>query len=836
MAFNPFRRFRKHQKVIMAGIILLSMITFIGISGAGSGGDFFSDITRLFTRRVSASAVASIYGREVSQDQLVRLRKQREIANVFMVQATQIAAERRVAAIRKSLGDSPQAQQALMNVIRSDADLGQLNQRIQFAQFGIPYFGGGFSTDGLIDFLIWKHQADRLGITLTTQDVSNEVARLTLGYFKAKDARPLGWPQDQPYDSATLERALRNQPEFRNFWSEDIVVNALTDELRVRMAQNALTGYEPGGIDRVAAPVTPAEFWNFYKDNCTSVEAALLPVRVEDFVSQVKQKPTEAELKALYDKYKDRDYDPESPEPGFKRPHRIQLEWVSASADSPFYKQLAADSFSLAETLRQVLAGGSMTGPVAAGANIALAKTVDDRLVRKYNELKWQHYRNASWSDYWLSPYPMHAESFAQPADVAALVGQSLGLAGTVAAPLSAVTSGEGLAARREIRDRVLFDTALVLFGGPRSLPLSSAALVAYGTPREEFVPLQDVKDEILEKVAADQAREVRNYVIEEVKKEIDKLAKKDRKAVAKYVAEAIKKYHLHAGKTTQLRDRYRNPVGDDPGLAPLKEAYLKPPSEDPTGKRFAEQFFPPHFGSQRAWETYSVKQWPDRFTAGTADKVFLFWKTEDQPAKVVPFSDPDVRQQVERDWRFQKARELAKKEADRLAAEVQKQKGDVRKIKDLAEAQKKPVIELMPLARLNRRPSTRGDAAYQYDEPRIAEDRVPYVQGRSDFAEKLVDLRRKEKGDTTVLADQPQGVYYVVALVNKLEPSFTEFCKIYENSATGTRMQDPLLRMFERDRQEKYRTEFMERLRRDAKFQLHKEAAARMNDQGGGE
>ena len=38
--------------------------------------------------------------------------------------------------------------------------------------------------------------------------------------------------------------------------------------------------------------------------------------------------------------------------------------------------------------------------------------------------------------------------------------------------------------------------------------------------------------------------------MVEEVKKEIDKLAKKDKKAVAKYVAEAVKKYHLQTGKT----------------------------------------------------------------------------------------------------------------------------------------------------------------------------------------------------------------------------------------------------------------------------------------------
>ena len=542
---------------------------------------------------------------------------------------------------------------------------------------------------------------------------------------------------------------MRNIQEFKNFWGENVLLNALTDEFRVRMAQNALLGYEPfGGIDRVAAPVTPAEFWNFYKDNRTTVKVGLLPIRVEDFLPQVKQKPTEQELQTLYAKYKDRDFNPESSEPGFKRPHRIQLEWASASADSPYYKKLAADSVPLIETLQQVLSAGSpltpLAGPTAISTNVVMARSFDDQLMRRYNEMKWLRYRNASLTGTWYEPYPMHKSSFRQPADVAAWLGQSLGLAGTPAAPLSALTAAEGLAARREIRKRALFDVTLALFGGPIPQPLAGAALARYGTPQDEYIPLAEVKDEVLEKMSAENSRMVRNYVIEEVKKEIDKLAKKDKKAIAKYLAEAATKYHLRVGKTAELRGRHQDPIADDPGTAPFKEAFLKPPSEDPTGKKYIDLFFPPppRFGNERPWDTYSVKQWPDRWMAPSADNVFLYWKTEDQPAKVAPLSDPETRKQVERTWRFQKARELAKKEADQLAKQAREEKGDRRKLKDLAEALKKPLIELMPLAPLNRESSPDPRTAYQYIEPRIPEDRVPHVQSSRppDFAVRRTD------------------------------------------------------------------------------------------------
>src|SRR5262249_2596662 len=39
------------------------------------------------------------------------------------------------------------------------------------------YFGGSRKLDDLLDFLVWKHQADRLGIELTEADVIREVNR-----------------------------------------------------------------------------------------------------------------------------------------------------------------------------------------------------------------------------------------------------------------------------------------------------------------------------------------------------------------------------------------------------------------------------------------------------------------------------------------------------------------------------------------------------------------------------------------------------------------------------------------------------------------------------------
>ena len=43
-------------------------------------------------------------------------------------------------------------------------------------------------------------------------------------------------------------------------------------------------------------PVTPEEFWAFFKDNTTKLDISLLPVKAEDFLTQVKEQPTEKDL------------------------------------------------------------------------------------------------------------------------------------------------------------------------------------------------------------------------------------------------------------------------------------------------------------------------------------------------------------------------------------------------------------------------------------------------------------------------------------------------------------------------------------------------------------
>src|SRR6516164_8700100 len=88
MAFNPFTSFRKYQKFWMATILLLCMITFVLCTGVG--GDLSDRLVHLFAPR-RGDAVAELNSYNVYRRELDDLRQRRDIADLFMRRASQIA-------------------------------------------------------------------------------------------------------------------------------------------------------------------------------------------------------------------------------------------------------------------------------------------------------------------------------------------------------------------------------------------------------------------------------------------------------------------------------------------------------------------------------------------------------------------------------------------------------------------------------------------------------------------------------------------------------------------------------------------------------------------------
>src|SRR5262249_55227504 len=164
------------------------------------------------------------------------------------------------------------------------------------------------------------------------------------------------------------------------------------------------------------------------------------------FIPQVKDKPTDRELQELFDRYKDREQASDKPEPGFKQPRRVRIEWVSGQADSPIYRRKAH------ELLVGLLATTPSTPLVALSPIQALAKEVR----KDYDTLTFDPFERTyrlpalTERNFVLPLYTVTSG----PENLAAAVGQAAGITGAsqgmLPAVLAAVTTHQAGAVARE--------------------------------------------------------------------------------------------------------------------------------------------------------------------------------------------------------------------------------------------------------------------------------------------------------------------------------------------------------------------------------------------------
>lgn len=832
MPFNFYRLSEKQRKAMFAGLTLLCMVTFI-LTGSMTGrGDFFDWLQTAFGGEGRIPQVATVYGNRVDQLEIQTLREQRLLANEYMMVLTQLARSQIYQEILKSMDKFKGFEQQLRTILQfgeqlaavpefsrqylgeiqkmysSLEALGKKEEAALLAQLAValeragrhppnaPYFGGSLDLQGLLDFLIWRHQADRLGIQLTRADVENEVR----GELPDRASNEI------------FRQAERYLAQVRRMPMGQNLVTALENEFRVRLAQAALLGYEPGDPTRVPAPITPYEFWEYYRHNRTEVTVAVLPLAVESFLPQVKEEPTEEDLRKLFEAHKEQEYAPESPTPGFKKPREVQVEWVSGKADSAHYRK-AADI-------------------VAAALQATLPFAVDLRLLGEYDNLKRSQFRAPSKTDPWAGPeYPLQEASLNQPAAVAALVGGAL--AATRESPFLALAAYQTVAVSREVRDRLRTGSNLILAAASPT-PFLAAGLAYENLPRDEFLPLKAVRDKLLDRLEQGLAQDLVTGNLNTVKKELDSFKSLGeavrREKARKYLAEALVRYGLSHGNSGEARDRFD--ISADKGLVPLKESYLRTQRQDPKARQFAGLFFDDA-------RTFEAQKWPtDRSFRGMGDdwqwqtdaEPFLYWKTADEKAEVPSFNA--VRDQVVRAWKLEKARALAQARAKEVAEKVQKTKGDpVPVLTDAAQKPNEP-FNLYLVSRLQSRPSALFNMTKQYEPYRVPEDRIEYPP--ADFVDRVLAL--KEKGDTAVLTDRPEAHVYVAALLNRIEPTMQEFVLRYKEASPTAFQQDSLYDRFEQEQREKYREAILTQLREDAKLTIKEGAARRLDEPAAGE
>ena len=166
-----------------------------------------------------------------------------------------------------------------------------------------PYRGrnqfGGTKDRDLVDALVLEHEADRLGIPRGAEAGRAFLKRIT-------------------GDKMTSEVFDFLISRLNNRVSGEQLLADLADQVRLQKVR-ALPG---------SPLVTPYDVFRTYREQNERVSGKAVEIPVEKFLGKVPE-PSQSEIGAMYDKYKDVLPDPARETPGFKVPRQIQVEVLS---------------------------------------------------------------------------------------------------------------------------------------------------------------------------------------------------------------------------------------------------------------------------------------------------------------------------------------------------------------------------------------------------------------------------------------------------------------------------------------------------------------------------
>lgn len=655
MAFNPFAAFQRNQKLWMALLVLLSMVTFVFCGGAGDLGE---KLIRMTTGR--GTPVMHVNGSTVTSEDLSKLRAQRAAANGFMRRiASDVLANLARAYKEESEKKLDETNKKAVQQRRQKlASLIDFQDQLMTRLSKPRYFEPGNRYEDLIEFKLWQAQADRLNVALQNKQVRDLV-----------HAQFFGYDPDE-----LLLNAIWHEQRNNQFATPQYVMAAVREEFRVQVARLATMASQPGdflhrqSLDQphhtdpsipdwlARAPLTPATYWDFYRDKRSDFEVTLLPVDVRDFIKDVPT-PTKDDLQRFFDAHREVRYDPASPVIGLEVPHRVKAGFVMADPTSPGYQGLARARLLL-----------DATSPLAAAA-----PTTALGLVIRYGggEAAYQtdlqrHYEALGRNPrYYSAPLgaPTAAVEIAlaghlaarHPRAAAALIGSmtapaltgdasataaALPLAGYLAWGPAKNPDEYATALAEETRRREAISYALL--GYPAALGLAPTldphaaltlpaainavqrAATAHPLNGVEAtvdlrLPLPVVRDDIERILARNQAEEWARANMEIVREELEKVTGKGA-AFQRVLDKYVPLYHLTYGETKSFRDRYD--IGKSKALAPLEQSFRKyvfpintyeGRENTPERKLTDDDFYKMFFGNERfaTSTTYKALPWP---------------------------------------------------------------------------------------------------------------------------------------------------------------------------------------------------------------------------------
>jgi hypothetical protein len=290
---SPFRAFRKHQKQWLAILGVMTILSFVFLPIV---------LDQLSGRRIRevAAATSTKYGK-IYEGQLSHLREQRQTLFRFVSEVIQALAV-------EGAERTPQARMDQMRLQRMD-------------------------DDAIIDNWLMTQRAREVGMTYSDKAVKQYLQQLVRGVKSAPAAKDSkDWQSRyqmvdlKPEKYRQIMASLRIGPAyFLELWREQLMAWAVEESFADSVVLETAYGLLPMGL-------TPGESWDYFQRLNRAATVELLPIAVSKLTESIAN-PDDATLDAFFAKYKNTLPVPNSPEPGFRQPHRVALQYLKAEHD-----------------------------------------------------------------------------------------------------------------------------------------------------------------------------------------------------------------------------------------------------------------------------------------------------------------------------------------------------------------------------------------------------------------------------------------------------------------------------------------------------------------------
>jgi hypothetical protein len=536
----------------------------------------------------------------------------------------------------------------------------------------------------------------------------------------------------------------------------DVLRTELAAQTMLMLHQPAFGGTPPGWR------------WDQFRRLDQQAKVELVPVVVETFADQVPA-PSEAALRALYEKHKNALPEARSPTPGFREPHRVQFEYLVAKRglfDDAAAKEVTDEQ--IAEFYEKNKVAMFRAKPATETPAAAPGETPTDKAKAAVENPAGKPVEKPADGRPAENKPVETGPADKKPAEPAAAPGAASGklpvsvVSFKQPAPAAAAPANDKPAKPADAKPADAKDDAT------------------------QFEPLEKVKDDIRKRLA--QARSDAR---------IDAIFT----SVAGDVASYAEDYALWQARRPSGVEAPRPPdlakIAEKQGLESGRSQLIAADAAVAGGgiggsfERFSDPANP--FGF-RSWleQMYGTDTMPLRpiTSRDVEGNRYLSWKTEDQPEFTPSFQT--ARQDVERAWRIIEARGLARRRAEEIARQSQTQK------QTLAATLPEPTattgggmqaIEVGPFAWFAQ------DAVSAGGPPRMSDPEGVSMPGE-DFMRAVFSL---EPEGTAVAFNEPQTVCYAIRMVSQ-DPSPEQLRERFV-TARGDRQRTGMLEQSEMSR-----------------------------------